>query len=31
LTFLTGASAKLQQGHVTRYAIALSVYGASRS
>ena len=29
--FLAGASAKLKRGHVKRYAVALSVYGASRS
>jgi len=31
LTFLTGASAKLKRGHVKRFAVALSVWGASRS
>jgi len=30
LPFLTGDSAKLKPGHVKRYAVALSVYGASR-
>jgi len=29
--FLTGASAKLKRGHAKRYAVALSVWGASRS
>jgi len=31
LTFFTGASAKLQRGHLKRCAVALSVSGASRS
>jgi len=31
LTFLTGVSAKLKREHVKRYAVALSVWGASRS
>jgi len=31
LRFLTGTSAKLKRGHVKRYAVVLSVLGASRS
>jgi len=31
LTFLTGVFTKLKRGHVKRHAVALSVYGASRS